>query len=191
MKDVFRKLSPAAFVLALICFFLPFVTFSCQGQTVATLSGVQLATGTRIPQPQVFGPPKEHKVDAEPLATVAFLSVLLGVGLSFLRGRKWGIGSAALAVLGVILLAALKSKLDGDALRQGGEIIQVSYGTGYYLCLAFLLAAAGTSIYSLMAGKGIRMTSPLSGGDTKFCTQCGTQNAASNLFCKQCGSKFS
>ena len=191
MKDVVRKLSPAAFVLALVCFFLPFVTFSCQGQTVASFSGIQLATGTSIQQPQVFGPPKEHKVDAEPLATVALLSVLAALVLSFLRGKKWGVGSAALAALGVILLVALKSKLDGDALRQGGGVIQVSYGAGYYLCLAFLLSAVGTSIYSLIAGKGDRMASPLTTGDTKFCTQCGTQNAASNLFCKQCGSKFS
>ncbi len=190
MKDVVKKLSPAAFVLALVCFFLPFVTFSCQGQTVASFSGIQLATGTRIQQPQAFGPPKEHKVDAEPLATVALLSVLAALVLSFLRGKKWGVGSAALAALGVILLVALKSKLDGDALRQGGGVIQVSYGAGYYLCLAFLLSAVGTSIYSLMAGKGDRMASPLTTGDTKFCTQCGTQNAAANLFCKQCGSKF-
>jgi len=190
MKDVVRKLSPAAFVLAFVCFFLPFVTFSCQGQTVATLSGVQLATGTKIRQPQVFGPPKEHNVDAEPLATVALLSVLVGVVLSFLKGKKWGVGSVAAATLGVILLAALKSKLDGDALRQGGEVLQVSYGAGYYLCLTFLLAAAGTSIYSLVTGKGNRLASPLTTGDTKFCTQCGTQNADSNLFCKKCGSKF-
>ena len=57
--------------------------------------------------------------------------------------------------------------------------------------ILFLLAAVGTSIYSLMSGKSIRIASPLTAGDTKFCTQCGTQNAASNLFCKQCGSKFS
>ena len=190
MKDVVKKLSPAAFVLALVCFFLPFVTFSCQGQTVASLSGIQLATGTKIQQPQVFGLPKEHKVDAEPLAAVALLSVLAALVLSFLRGKKWGVGSAALAALGVILLAALKSKLDGDTLRQGEGIVQVSYGAGYYLCLVFLLSAVGASIYTLMAGKGNRMASPLTAGDTKFCTQCGTQNAASNLFCKKCGSKF-
>jgi hypothetical protein len=190
MKDVVKKLSLAAFLLALICFFLPFVTFSCQGQTVASLSGIQLATGTKIQQPQVFGPPKEHKVDAEPLATAALLSVLAALVLSFLREKKWGVGSAALAALGVILLAALKSKLDGDTLRHGEGVIQVSYGAGYYLCLVFLLSAVGTSIYSLMAGKGDRMASPLTAGDTKFCTQCGTQNAASNLFCKKCGSKF-
>ena len=190
MKGVVRKLSPAAFVLALICFFLPFATFSCQGQRVAGFSGIQLATGTRVQQPQVFGPPKERKVDAEPLATFALLSVLAGVVLSFLKGKKWAGGTAALAALGVILLAALKSKLDGDALRQGGGVIQVSYGAGYFLCLVFLLTAVGTTIYSLMSGKGIQRASPLSAVDTKFCTQCGTQNAASNLFCKKCGLKF-
>jgi hypothetical protein len=154
LEGVARKLSPAAFVLAIVCFFLPFVTFSCQGQKVASFSGIQLATGTTIKQPQMFGPPKSQKIDAEPLAVMALLSVLVGVGLSFLRGKKGAVGSITLAVLGVILLVALKSKLDGEALNQGGGMIQVNYEAGYYLSLIFLLAAAGAGIYALMEGKG-------------------------------------
>jgi hypothetical protein len=189
MEGVTRKLSPAALVLALLCFFLPFVTFSCQGQKVASFSGIQLATGTTIRQPQVFGQPKSEKVNAEPLAVLALLAVVAGVGLSFLKGKKGAVGSTALAVLGVIFLAALKSKLDGDALRQGGGAIQVDYGAGYYLSLVFLLAAVGTSIYAFMAGRGFRLSAlHRSGG--KFCTQCGARIAAGNLFCKECGAKI-
>jgi zinc-ribbon domain len=191
MESVARKLSPAAFVLALICFFLPFVTFSCQGQKVASFSGVQLATGTTVKQPQIFGAPKSEKFDPEPLAVFALLSVLAGLGLSFLKGKKGAVGSAALAVLGMILLAALKSKLDGEALRQGGGVIQVGYETGYYLTLVFLLVAAGTTIYALVGNKGSPLPAVQSGGDGKFCGQCGAQNSAGNLFCQKCGAKFS
>jgi L-asparagine transporter-like permease len=191
MESVARKLSPAAFVLALICFFLPFVTFSCQGQEVASFSGMQLATGTKVQQPQIFGAPKSEKFSPEPLAVCALLSVLAGVGLSFLKGKKGAVGSAALAVLGVILLAALKSRLDGEALQQGRGVIQVGYQAGYYLTLVFLLVAAGTGIYALVGNKGSLVPAVQSGGDGKFCGQCGTQNSAANLFCQKCGAKFS
>ncbi len=190
MEGVARKLSPAAFVLALICFFLPFVTFSCQGQKIASFSGIQLATGTTVQQPQVFGPPKSQKVGAEPLAVLALLSVLAGAGLSFLKGKKGVVSSAGLAGLGVILLAALKSKLDGDALRQGGGAIQVNYEAGFYLSLIFLLAAIGAGVYALLAGKGIRLPALQGSGGTRFCTQCGARNASGDLFCKECGAKF-
>ena len=126
MESIARKLSPAAFVFALICFFLPFVTFSCQGHEVASFSGIQLATGTTVKQPQMFGPPKSEKFQPEPLAILALLSVVAGVGLSFLKGKRGAVGSALLAVAGVVLLAALKSKLDGEAASQGGGLIQVN-----------------------------------------------------------------
>ena len=190
MEGVARKLSPSAFVLALISFFLPFVAFSCQGQKVANFSGVQLATGTTIEQPQMFGPPKSEKVNAEPLAVLALLSVLAGAGLSFLKGKKGAVSSAALAGLGIILLGALKSKVNGDALRQGGGAIQVNYQVGFYLVIVFLLAAIGAGVYALLAGKGIRLPALQGSANSKFCTQCGARNASGGLFCKECGAKF-
>jgi len=190
MEGVARKLSPAAFVLALISFFLPCITFSCQGQKVASLSGVQLATGTTIEQPQMFGPPKSQKVNAEPLAALALLSVLAGAGLSFLKGKKGTVSSAALAGVGIILLGALKSKVDGDVLRQGGGAIQVNYQVGFYLVIVFLLAAIGAGVYALLAGKGIRLPALQGSGNSKFCAQCGARNASGDLFCKECGEKF-
>ncbi len=190
MEGVARKLSPAVFVLALICFFLPFATFSCQGHQVASFTGIQLATGTTIKQPQLLGPPKGQRIDPEPFAVLALLSVVAGAGLCFMKGKKGAVSSGAVAALGIIFMAALRSKLDGEALRQTEGAIQVSYGAGYYLTLVFLLAALGTSIYALMAGTGIRLPAPQTGGDSKFCPQCGAQNSGGNLFCKACGTKF-
>lgn len=190
MESATRKLSPAVFVLALICFFLPFVTFSCQGEKIASFSGIQLATGTTIQQPQVFGPPKSQKVDAEPLALLALLSVLAGVGLSLLRGKKGAVSSVVPGGLGVILLGALKSKVDGDALRQGGGAIQVSYGAGLYLVIVFLLAAIGIGVYALLAGKGIRLPALQGSRNSRFCAQCGARNTSGDPFCKECGARF-
>lgn len=189
MEGATRKLSPAVYVLALICFFLPFVSFSCQGQRIARFSGIQLVAGTTIQEPQMFGPPRPHKVDAEPLATLAFLCVLVGLGLSFLKGKKGAIGSGVLGLFGVIFLSAMKSKVESDALRQGGGMVQVEFGLGFYLTAIFLLAAIGTSVFALLQGKGIRLPA-LKASSDKFCTQCGSRNAASDLFCKECGAKF-
>src|SRR5581483_3852920 len=66
-RGPWRTLSPAAFVLAIVCFFFPLISVSCGGTRVSQFTGVQLVTGTSIQEPQLFGPPKQHRVDPEPL----------------------------------------------------------------------------------------------------------------------------
>ena len=191
MQNGIWKLRPAVFVLALICFFLPFVTFSCQGTRIASFSGVQMITGTTIPQPQMFGPPKDEKVSPEPFAIMTFACVVIGLALSFLRSKQGIVGSAALAGLTVIFLMALKSKIDSEALRQVGGIIQVKYEAGFYLVILSMLAAICASVFVLLQGRGIALSTFKSTGGSKFCTQCGATNAAADLFCEECGAKFS
>lgn len=190
MEDVARKLSPAAFALALICFFLPFVTFSCGGQKFASFSGIQLATGTTFQRPQAFGSSASQKIDPEPLAVLALLAALAGLGASFVKSKKGALGSTALAGLGVIVLLALKSKLDNDALSQGGGAIQVNYDAGFYLVMVCLLAAAGVSASALLQGKRVQISAPKGAADSKFCAHCGARNTESDLFCGECGSKL-
>lgn len=190
MNSIARKLSPATLILALICFFLPFVTFSCQGQRIASLSGMQLATGTTLQQPEMFGPPKTQKIDAEPLALLALLAVLAGMGLSFLKGKKGSAGSAALACLAILFLAALKAKLESDALRQAGGAVQLSFDAGYYFSLVLLLAAAGIGVYAMLAGRGIRIPAFATGGGPVFCRACGARYTTGDAFCRECGAKL-
>lgn len=199
MEGIVKKLSPAAFVLALICFFLPFVTFSCQGQKVLTLSGIQLVTGTTLERPQMFGTAPNQKIDPEPLAVLALLALVAGGALCFLKGKKGAGMSAAFSGLSLIFLFALKSKLDGDAMRQGGGAIQVNYEAGFYLVIAFLLVAIGAGIYSFAAGKAIpppmspapaASPPPQPGGVNKFCPKCGAQSASDDAFCKKCGANL-
>jgi len=190
MKSNAQRLSPVVFVLVLICFFLPFVTFSCQGRKVLSLSGIQLVTGTSVPQPQMFGPPRSEKMNAEPLAVLAFLCGVLGLGLSFLKGRTGAIAPAATGGLAAILLLALKSKIEGDALSKGSGVIQVNYEVGFYIVLILSLAAVALNISVLLQGKGLPLPALKAGGDSKFCTQCGSRNLSTDVFCKQCGTKL-
>jgi hypothetical protein len=185
-----KKASPAVFILALICFFLPFVTFSCEGQKIVSLSGIQLVTGTTIQQPQPFGPPQSQKMDAEPLAVLPLLCGILGLALSFLKGRSGAIAPAAAGGLAAILLLAMKSKIEGDALSKGGGVIQVNYEIGLYVVVILFLAAVALNVFVLMQGKGLPLPAFKAGGGSKFCTQCGSRNLGTDAFCKECGTKI-
>jgi len=188
MEKIIKKLSPATFGIALICFLLPWVRISCQGERVASFSGIQLVTGTAIEEPQMFGPKKERKVNGEPLAILAFLTAIAGFGIGFLKGKKWRIGSAIASGVGIILLFMLKSKLNNDILRESENVLQVDYGVGFYLTLIFFFFAILVNIYSINAEEGMSLPQ-IKGQDVgyKFCSQCGAKIETGAFFCSECG----
>jgi hypothetical protein len=190
MESNAQRLSPAIFVLALICFFLPFVTFSCQGQKVMSFSGIQLVMGTTIQQPQMFGPSQSQKVEPQPLAILAFVCGVLGLALGFLRGRARMIGPVAAGGIAAILLLAMKSSIDSDVLSKGGGVIQVNYDIGFYVVVLLLLAAVGFNVFLLMQGRGLQLPVLKASSRDKFCTQCGSRDLGTDVFCKECGAKF-
>jgi len=153
MENGLRRMSPAIFALALICFFLPFVEMSCQGQKILTLTGIQLATGTTIAQPAAFGQAQTRRVSGEPSAVVALLSAIVGLGLSFLKNGKAPIGPAIAGGLGLVTLLLLKSKMDGDILREGGGMIQVEYAVGFWTTFILYASALALNAFLLMQTK--------------------------------------
>ena len=50
-----KKFSPAIYVVIVILFFMPFVNLSCGGQTIMSISGFQLITGTEVDAQGMFG----------------------------------------------------------------------------------------------------------------------------------------
>jgi uncharacterized membrane protein AbrB (regulator of aidB expression) len=149
-----KKFSPAIFVVIIICFFLPFINVSCQGQKVATFTGIQLVTGTTIEQPSMFGEEEQaEKVEGEPLAILVLVSAVVGFCLSFLKNRKSAIAPAITGVAGLILLLLLKSKLDNDILRQGQGMLQVECRVGFWLTLLLFLFAVGLNAFVFLQRK--------------------------------------
>jgi hypothetical protein len=130
------KVSPVLFIATILFFFLPFVTVSCNSQKVASFSGVQLATGTTVEQPRLFGTPEKREVSPEPLATLAGICAFAGLGLSFLGLRK-AVAPAASAGAGAFFLLLLKSELDGEMVRQGRGLFLLEYEPGYVMALLF------------------------------------------------------
>lgn len=186
-----KKAIPAILALALICFFLPFVTVSCQGQKLMTLSGIQLVTGTTIQEPQMFGPPKPMKLSAEPLAVAAFLCGLVGLAVGLIGKGRGQTVAAALAALAAVFLLILKSRVESEAIKQAGGLFQVEFGGGYWATLALFLATVGAGLFPSQTSVPLPTRKSGGGGlDGRFCTQCGAKNSSANLFCEECGAKF-
>ena len=143
-----RKVTPALFAFALICFFMPFFHVSCQSQRLMSFTGLQLVTGTNIEEPSMFGPRRTREVSGEPLALLAFLCGLGGLGLGFVKSRRSAVLPAAAGGLGVLLLLLLKSKLDDEITAQGRGLLQVDFAAGFWLALLLYLAAAVLNAYA-------------------------------------------
>jgi len=144
--DTPKRFSPATFALALFCFLLPFVTISCPGGQV-TLSGFDLVEGTEI---------EGKKVDGEPLAGLAFLAALIGLGASFLKSREGFIGAGLAGGVGAALLLVVQSKIKNDALEETGGLATLNWEIGYWLALLALVGGSVLSFYlqSRAAGSG-------------------------------------
>jgi hypothetical protein len=195
------KVSPVIFILATLCFLLPFVTVSCNGQKVASLTGVELATGTTVEQPQVFGPAQKKRVGAEPLATLAALCALAGIGLSFL-GSRLAIAPAVSGTAGALFLLLLQSKLNSDMSKEVQGAFRLDWEVGFVLVLLFFIAGAAWNFYQFFESRKLAAAPAVSSqamranataapdpGTTasSFCTGCGKAIAAGARFCGGCG----
>lgn len=142
MTISFRHVSPALFGFVLLCFLLPFVTVSCPGAS-HSFSGLNLATGTTIEEPSLFGQaPTKKRLPSEPLALFAALVAIGGLLFALKRPAGPAIVVTILGVLGAVLLLVLKFKLDRDVVRQGQGMLTLNYGLGYGLAILGFLAAA-------------------------------------------------
>jgi lipopolysaccharide export LptBFGC system permease protein LptF len=135
MQESLKKFSPAVFGIILICFLLPWVNLTCQGQNAATFSGLELVTGTTVQQ-------QNQTVKSEPLAVAVLVLTILGLALSFLKDKKSSIIPGIIGVAAFILLLLLKSKIDAS-----NQSIQVQYAIGFWLVLVLLIGAIALNGY--------------------------------------------
>ena|SRR5438270_5442484 len=153
------KVSPGLFVVTILCFLLPFITVSCNGQKVATFSGMQLATGTTLEEPQMFGRPQRKHVDPEPMASLALICAAAGLALSFL-GARAALAPAISGAVGALLLVVLQSKLESDITRQAQGMFRLEYESGFVLTLIFFLVAAAWNAWLFFAGRRLSTPAP-------------------------------
>jgi hypothetical protein len=156
-KQLLAKISPSLFALVIACFFLPFVTISCQETTLVTLNGFQMATGTTIEQTSGLGSnlqsltsrletssdrlSEQREINGNAIAGLVLASACAGVALSFIKLRQQAIVQAGTAALGAILLLILKAQVDEQTLKHGQGILKASYSSGYWLTFLLLSSA--------------------------------------------------
>ena len=188
-----KRVTPAILGIALISFFVPWVSVSCQGQTLMSLSGVQLVTGTTVQTPDYFGNAQRKAIPAEKTVIVVFLATLAGLGASLLRGEQGAKVTAASATGGLVMLLIFKYSSDNAVLKEGNGLLKIDYGLGMYLTGLMLLCAIGVTVYSMRSSPspttGPAVRSPADG--VHFCSTCGARNGASDAFCRDCGQKLS
>jgi hypothetical protein len=129
------------FGAVMTAFLFTFADVSCQGQRVASLSGAQLAFGTQVAKSDMWGNKREDKVRAEPLALLALVAAVAGLGLALIgpAARRWTtfVGGA-----GALLLMILISKLERDATLQSSGMLDVSPGLGLLAAIGLFVVAA-------------------------------------------------
>ncbi|HEY0013941.1 MAG TPA: hypothetical protein VGB79_13955 [Allosphingosinicella sp.] len=139
------NLARGAKAAALLCFLLPWVTVSCSGRPVLSVSGADLARGhvgeiENVPLPAWMGDPLEAvRRHAEPdwLIAIAALLIVLGLAATFLRPRARGafVGAGAAAAAAVLiaydvlvrlpaLAAAVRERVSAETSGGGGSGIE-------------------------------------------------------------------
>ncbi len=199
MNESNKFVSPSLFLLAALCFFLPFVSFTCQGQRIATVTGMELITGTKIEKFEMekfdtgqTNPDldKQRDVNTEPLAVAAFIFALLGIVVSLIP-RYTKMLSLVAGALGALMLLFLRSSIGGEVAGDFNfKIIEVSYEWGYYLSLILLIAAFAINLYQVLSGNraaAVTSIDDLQYSNVVYCPSCGAKNDAGSIFCSKCG----
>ena len=149
-----KKFSPAFYGAIVILFFLPFVNLSCGGQTIMSVTGFQLITGTEVNPTGMFGgemnssdelsTDQKKEIESQPLALFAFIAALLGLIISFFKMRIPALINIVVSVAGVVFLLLLKVNLDGnpDLNVSGQNVITLDYQFAYWLSIILFIVGA-------------------------------------------------
>jgi uncharacterized membrane protein len=146
--------------VALLAFLLPWVTVSCAGQTIASVSGIRLATGVVTIRNPMSGVVETHAGTANWAVLLAALAIALALLVSFVPARRMvallGLAlSAAAAILAIYavaidipqqLAAGFRDRPGsgdfGTSLTHSvGDAIRVDSGGGFWITLLALAIA--------------------------------------------------
>lgn len=145
----FKLLSPAGCIIALLGFFLTFTEINCNGTTLDTITGVELATGYRpdidLTESNDEPETKQEKYDPNVFALNAWIAAMLGLALFLIpKMRDQHALHLIIALIGfgcmIGLMFNLKSALN-DAKSSGGVVnvdlpITFDMQPGYWIVTA-------------------------------------------------------
>jgi MFS superfamily sulfate permease-like transporter len=157
------RFAQIARVVALLAFLLPWVTVSCAGQQVASVSGLRLATGMVTVRNPMTGALESHSGTPNMAVLIAAVAIVLALLVGFVRMGRSGVlaraglsGAAALLSIYAVLVDIPRQLDAGMQQRQipGGEndfgssladsmahVIRVDAAIGLWIALLALIAA--------------------------------------------------
>lgn len=138
-----RVFSPYLFALIIICLAFPFVTVSCAGEKICSLSGYELAFGTQV---------QDQKVDGSFAAIMLLILALIGIGLYFWKNINANFAASAVGALGVIFAFVLKSGIESKVANEAQGAV-INYKVGFILIFILYIAAACYNLYLYIAQK--------------------------------------
>jgi len=147
VKPNIGLLSPVTFAIVLISFLLPWVSFSCNGHKFASITGLDLVTGTTFEKPGKEGEDQVEKIPSDALAITALALTVLGLMLALLQKRVPLFYPAFTAFVAIIVLLFLRARIDGDAAEQTRGLLQPDFEFGFWLTFLALLSATILNIY--------------------------------------------
>lgn len=190
--------APAALVI-LLCFFLPWVTVSCGGQNLVSMSGLDLAGGKEISTGFSV-----ERTEGDPLL---FVIPIVGLASLFLALRSSQTGAnggtakgqlvAALLAIGILALKWLQMD-DAAAEASGGmAIITISTEVGLWGTIAGLGALVLGAIVALNekarpvteSDVTYSLPQPIPPPPALSCISCNESFARPMKFCPMCGAK--
>lgn len=188
------KVSGGLLGFAVLLFLLPWITVSCAGEKVLTVSGTDLAIGKEIQIPRAFGEPDKQNT-REGKVTIAFIAGIVGALAGFLvkAKRAQRIILSVFGGIGTIVLFVLKYKIDTEIVEEGKGIIAVDYHFGFWLTLFLFFAVTVLNVVSLTNVSERVRTESISGTGfrappkSRFCGQCGAEVSSNDVFCSECG----
>ena len=148
-------------LVALLLFFLPWVTVSCADQTLVSMSGLDLATGSVTAHNPMTGETTRPPSAGEPDIPVLIAALLIAAALVMSFVMKSGQAAlasiaalaAAAALISYTVLLRIPDKAREDVTEQGNQaaqgidqaqlaqMVRVETATGFWLTLAALIAA--------------------------------------------------
>jgi len=134
-----RTLRVAPFVLALLCFLLPFIQVSCHGEKFATRTGVELAVGSKaVTSDPWSGQDQTQKIPVEPYVLTAAILVIVAAGGVFLPKQLGTVIPAAVGGMAIGALGMATLTIGLRVAKEGEGLLEVSYQFGYFGALLFL-----------------------------------------------------
>lgn len=155
-----RKLPPAGYLLALICFLLPFVEVSCNGQKVVSLTGLQLLAGPQVGGSEGMFAQPQQRVKPETSVVIAFVAGIAGLVLSVLKQRRTDIIAGVCGIVAGGSLLALQQSILSGAPPQALGLIQISYQPAYLISVLLFFVGAALMFYVAFANSVAASASP-------------------------------